>query len=1129
MEFRGTATVGLLVVLALTSTVVATEKFDGDRDSGAAASLAGTVVAAVEGARCQGVGWPMGHQPQAGVVEPPSSVLELRSAPSFPESHLPPLDAETLRGEDQPSQRIGQPLRIGITRDLDIDASHGAWTELPGSGGLWTAAVVLEGAWEVRLHFTGFQLPQGAELYVYAPGALERVHGPYTGTGPLRTEEFWAGSVAGDTVYIEYLAPRGAAGVVPFRIDSGGHVYRPLEELGDDGGLRADLSCMKDVACYYPTWESVSYSVAKITYHDGGYIWLCTGQLLASQSGDLTPYFLTSAHCVDTESQADGMEFRWFYQRSTCNGTLMGSSFSYEADVLETSHYSGSPVSGDWTLMMVLGALPTGVYWTGWTAGTVGDSAVGVHHPDGSYKRYSRGVRLNETAYWQRIAYNQNVGTILGGSSGSGIWTNELLPENQLLYGNCSFSYGDVSCSNPANPVYYGKFSYYYPEIASLLSGGSEDAYEGNDACASAVALSNGTYYDLVLKSVAEDWYRISVGSSEQLEVALSFVDAHGDVNVALYDGCGGAVVASSTTTTDDELLTYPNGGPSASFYLRVYLADDTRNTYAMSVSGAFLDCNTNGLADPCEIDCGPPGGICDVPGCGQADDCNSNSVPDECESQSDCQPNGFQDICDIGQGTSMDCQGNGVPDECEMDGNDCNSNGVPDVCDAAGATSADCQPNSIPDECEIEGNDCNNNGVPDVCDAAGATSFDCQPNNVPDECELAGNDCDSNAVPDECDPDCNTNGQPDACDVALGISPDCNNNGQPDECDVTECSSLWDGFQPNPPFSRNILMSTIDYLPYPDGDGIFWENPEDTAIIDRRGCETGYSSDLSVRVDVDESLFDPRDGYVASELFRTVEGTPAPEENVYTLTFSAKVGFGIDAKWDWEYLVYDTLSGRPVVQIEFASLASEAVDPGDRGYILVKNPAGSPVYFNTGVGLYLDQCYDLEVTLDNVVRTVTVSIDGDPVVATEPLYADARRMDYFRVHPSANGASTSSTTNFKVDGFQLCVTGMHPVPDCNANAVFDECDIAEGTSGDCNSNGVPDECGAMERGDFDGDDDVDLLDFEVLLSCFTGCCIAPPCDPPLYSGACCPVGDADSDGDVDLADYKRFQAEFNQ
>ncbi|MHC4698856.1 MAG: S8 family serine peptidase, partial [Planctomycetota bacterium] len=43
----------------------------------------------------------------------------------------------------------------------------------------------------------------------------------------------------------------------------------------------------------------------------------------------------------------------------------------------------------------------------------------------------------------------------------------------------------------------------------------------------------------------------------------------------------------------------------------------------------AYADCNISGLADECDVDCGTPGGPCDVPGCGGSLDCNANSVPD--------------------------------------------------------------------------------------------------------------------------------------------------------------------------------------------------------------------------------------------------------------------------------------------------------------------------------------------------------------------------------------------------------------------------------------------------------------------------------------------------------------------
>jgi len=57
------------------------------------------------------------------------------------------------------------------------------------------------------------------------------------------------------------------------------------------------------------------------------------------------------------------------------------------------------------------------------------------------------------------------------------------------------------------------------------------------------------------------------------------------------------------------------------------------------------LDCNQNGIADPCDVDCGSPGGPCDLPGCGGSGDCNYNRVPDECEPDRD--GDGIPDVCE--------------------------------------------------------------------------------------------------------------------------------------------------------------------------------------------------------------------------------------------------------------------------------------------------------------------------------------------------------------------------------------------------------------------------------------------------------------------------------------------------
>ena len=48
----------------------------------------------------------------------------------------------------------------------------------------------------------------------------------------------------------------------------------------------------------------------------------CSGTLLNNRRQDLTPYFLTAAHCVQTEEEARSVTAFWLYQTQTCNGEL---------------------------------------------------------------------------------------------------------------------------------------------------------------------------------------------------------------------------------------------------------------------------------------------------------------------------------------------------------------------------------------------------------------------------------------------------------------------------------------------------------------------------------------------------------------------------------------------------------------------------------------------------------------------------------------------------------------------------------------------------------------------------------------------------------------------------------------
>jgi choice-of-anchor B domain-containing protein len=83
-------------------------------------------------------------------------------------------------------------------------------------------------------------------------------------------------------------------------------------------------------------------------------------------------------------------------------------------------------------------------------------------------------------------------------------------------------------------------------------------------------------------------------------------------------------------------------------------------------------------------------------------DPCDPNSASPTCDPLygSDCNGNGFLDICDLKNGLSADCTLNGIPDDCEPD---CDQDGCADVCEIDCDPTLDSDGNGIPDECEFQ------------------------------------------------------------------------------------------------------------------------------------------------------------------------------------------------------------------------------------------------------------------------------------------------------------------------------------------------------------------------------------------------------------------------------------------
>lgn len=525
-----------------------------------------------------------------------------------PEVRLGALDVDALLLEDEREARSARTkvVRFGIGRDVQVGAGSGQWHDVADGQRLWVAEVASTGAIGLRLHFKDLRLPAGSELAIYAPSVSDPARGivksgsarfdpdryveHYGAASPIAQRgAFWTGTIFGEKARIEYLAPAGAAAELPFAMDRLQHTYLdPVEKIAQSMAKDPAGPCHNDVACF-SEWVDVSKAVSGVGVIGSNQIF-CTGQLLnVSGPADFTPYWLTANHCMDSQGEAESVEFFWLYQKASCGGTapsIASVPRSVGATLLSTSPQS------DYTLLLVEGAVPASeLFWAGWTSKEPpnGVDAVAIHHPSGDHKRISFGFKDGDLVECKEF-FGSNVKMVRTdwtnavterGSSGSGIFRADTGQLYGQLFGGPSF------CGVPADGLFdcYGSFATTFTKVKKLMKVGSDDKNEQNDACAKARVVKAGTLGGRVVKILDEDWYKILVKPGQTVVVDLGFADANGDIDLQLFGSCGSEPVDISEGTGDGEAVAAQNVGNRPLFvFWRVFLADDTRNNYDMAV-----------------------------------------------------------------------------------------------------------------------------------------------------------------------------------------------------------------------------------------------------------------------------------------------------------------------------------------------------------------------------------------------------------------------------------------------------------------------------------------------------------------------------------------------------------------
>ena len=506
---------------------------------------------------------------------------------------LGPLGRFSERELETPT-REPEPLVIGIQRAISASSkSAGRWQVLADGTRVWTFTVRSEGALGIKVHFSKFALPAGVRMFAYPgyPGTPGDVvfEGERDGVGFLGGEDVQTPIVFGDVITLELEDNRQEqlADEDLFVIRAVSHIFRPLT-----GATSTPAVCEVDATCH-PEWDSTGAGVGRMSFTEGTLTYACTGTLLNNDSGDFSPLFLTANHCINDPVTAQSLQVFWSYRTTSCNGpapTLNPATSTVGARLLR--HVSFDQGS-DFSLLELRGPLPEGTTYAGWDTFEkfISGNVTGLHHPLGSWRRISIGDVTGTTTVTDNgltsppdyYSVTWSVGTIEPGSSGSGLFDTNHHLIGQLFGGDPV---------DPCTPTkgYYGRLSDSYPNMVDgngsnyLVTGLGDDWLAPNTTQATAVTLNPGTYKELVLRSVADDWYHVNVWPQEEADVTFN-VDKGGTYAIDVYQDAGTSPTQTIVLTGTTQLLALKGVSVPTDYYLRVYFVAGVRGYYDILVN----------------------------------------------------------------------------------------------------------------------------------------------------------------------------------------------------------------------------------------------------------------------------------------------------------------------------------------------------------------------------------------------------------------------------------------------------------------------------------------------------------------------------------------------------------------
>lgn len=416
---------------------------------------------------------------------------QIPGKPSFYKISYPLTEKEIHRldtlskNEKQLIKNAVNPIAIGIVRNLkssinfnlksipipykgEISIAGGRLARVSEDTVVFTAEFRSEKADEMRLYFESGFLPVGVKVNLFGKGDYAFTQQALS--GEIEKEGFYTTTTFSDYVIVQVVIPvYKTEPNVHFSISKISHI-----ENKDIPGYnsRPTADCYRDANCitpvFFPHIESFQRAVTALYFiSNNQLIFWCSGSLINDRrTTDFQPFVLTANHCFSTQADISTIEARFSYWSSTCNSSQSNTNLfiTNGANLIATNSQSDFA-------MILLREKPGGNRtYLGWTTATVPNGSIlrSVHHPEGTFQKYSRHENITSPSYsctgasTSHFLYTNTLnGQTNGGSSGGAIVNEDGHIVGQLL-GACPATSSYDLCEYGTYRNVWGKFSSSY-------------------------------------------------------------------------------------------------------------------------------------------------------------------------------------------------------------------------------------------------------------------------------------------------------------------------------------------------------------------------------------------------------------------------------------------------------------------------------------------------------------------------------------------------------------------------------------------------------------------------------------------------------------------------------------------